>query len=165
MPNATQTRPRLIPILMVLLILQSTILIFLGLNSLTHRWSFLTSWPRFWMELQEAVALVLKTPGETVRDEILFYDVLLFATIEVSAAVSLMAGLAFPRGKRIAWILALLAQIGTLASGLSLYFMHRAPQAYWLMALGIIMVLYLNYRDVRQWFLLPREDLAEGLYV
>jgi hypothetical protein len=33
------------------------------------------------------------------------------------------------------------------------------------MALGIIMVLYLNYRDVRQWFLLPREDLAEGLYV
>lgn len=50
------------------------------------------------MELQEAVALVLRTPGETVHKEILFYDVLLFVAIEVSAAVSLMAGLAFPRG-------------------------------------------------------------------
>jgi hypothetical protein len=165
MPKEKQLQPRLITILTVLLILQAPILIFLGLNILTNRWSFLTSWPRFWAELQEAFSLVLQTPGEYTSDEILFYDVILFAVLEVSAAVSLLAGLTFYRGKAVTWMLGLVAQIGTLAVGLSLFFIHQPPQAYWLMVLGIIMVMYLNYGEVRQWFLQPDEDSEEGAYV
>lgn len=165
MPKEKQLRPRLIPILTVLLVVQAPILIFLGLNLLTNRWSFLTSWPLFWSEFQAAFELVLQTPGEHARDEILFYDVLIFAVLEVSAAVSLLAGLTFYRGKAITWMLGLMAQIGTLLSGLVLYFLNRPPQAYWLMVLGISMVMYLNYGDVRQWFLQSENDLEEGVHV
>jgi hypothetical protein len=76
-----------------------------------------------------------------------------------------LAGLIFYRGKPTAWILGLLAQIGTLVSGLALYFLHQPSQAYWLLVLGIIMVMYLNYGDVRQWFLQADEALEEGLLV
>ena len=165
MPKDTQLRPRLIPILTVLLIIQTPLLIFLGLNLLTNRWSFLTSWPRFWAELRVAFTLILQTPGEYASDEILFYDVIMFAVLEVSAAVSLLAGLTFYRGKAVAWMMGLVAQIGTLAVGLSLFFIYQPPQAYWLMVLGIIMVMYLNYGEVRHWFLQPNEDSEESAHV
>ena len=165
MPKDKQVRPRLIAILTVLLLLQAPLLIFLGLNLLTDRWSFLTSWPRFWTELQAAFSLVLQTPGEYARDEVLFYDVLAFAILVISAGLSLIAGLTFNRGKAVTWMMGLLAQIGTLLSGLGLYFIHRPSQAYWLLLMGVIMVMYLNYGDIRQWFLQPEEGEEEGVYV
>lgn len=165
MPKEKQLRPRLIPILSVLLILQSPILIFLGINLLTNRWSFLTSWPHFWSEFRMAFELVLQTPGVHTSNEVLLYDVLMFTVLEVSAAVSLLAGLAFYRGRPIAWMLGLVAQIGALSAGLVLFVLNRTPLAYWLLVLGIIMVMYLNYGDVRQWFLQPEENLEEGAHV
>ena len=122
MPKEKQLRPRLIHILTVLLILQSPILIFLGINLLTKQWSFLASWPRFWSEFRMAFELVLQTPGEHTSNEVLLYDVLIFTVLEVSAAVSLLAGLAFYRGRAISWMLGLVAQIGTLSAGLVLFF-------------------------------------------
>ncbi|MFU8826124.1 MAG: hypothetical protein ACNA70_01385 [Brevefilum sp.] len=132
---------------------------------ITDRWAFLTSWDRFWVEFQAAFALVLKTEGATTHEEILVYDVIAFAILAVSAGMALVAGVTFFRGKAITWILGLIAQIGTLVSALSLYFIHQPSQAYWLLAVGIIMVLYLNYGDVRQWFLQPEENETEGAYV
>lgn len=76
-----------------------------------------------------------------------------------------MAGLTFYRGKAVTWILSLVAQIGTLLCGLGLYFISRPPQAYWLLVVGIIMVLYLNYGEVRQWFLQSEVEEEEGAYV
>jgi hypothetical protein len=139
-------------------------MIFLGLNLLTDRWSFLTSWPLFWEELKTAFSMVVETPGELARDEVMIYDLIAFLILVSTAGVSLLAGLTFPRGKAAAWILGLLAQIGTLISGIGLYFIHRPPQAYWLLGVGVIMVLYLNYKDVRQWFLHPEEDQEEPSY-
>lgn len=165
MAKEKQLRPRLIAILTVLLILQAPLLVFLGLNLITDRWAFLTSWDRFWAELQAAFVLVSQTPGTAARDELLVYDVISFAILAVSAGLALVAGVTFLRGKAINWILGLMAQIGTLASGLSLYFIHQPPQAYWLLAVGIIMVLYLNYGEVRQWFLQQEETEAEVDYV
>jgi hypothetical protein len=164
MPKEKQRRPRLIPILTVLLTLQSPLLIFLGLNLLTNRWAFLISLPQFLDELQAAFSLVLLTPGEYARSEIIFYDVFSFAVLLISAVFALIAGLTFYRGKALTWILALIAQIGTLASGIGLYFIHQPPQAYWLLVLGIIMVMYLNYGAVRQWFLQSIEEPEEGVY-
>lgn len=158
-------RPRLIPTMMVLLILEFPFLIFMGLNLLTNRWSFLTSWTLFWMQFQEAFSLFLKTPGEYVRDEILFFDVLLFAVLVVSGALALMAGLTLSYRRKMSWILGVLAQIGTLVVGLSLHFMHQTTQAYWLMAFGIMMVLHLNFGDIREWFVKPIDDLEEVVNV
>jgi hypothetical protein len=50
-------------------------------------------------------------------------------------------------------VLSLTAQIGTLLAGIGLYVIYSPAQAYWLIGIGILMVLYLNYGDVRQWFL------------
>lgn len=165
MPKGKQRRPRLISILTIFLLLQAPVLVFLGLNLLTDRWSFLTSWPVFWGELQSAFKLVVETPGEIARDEVLIYDLVAFLILVSSAGVSLVAGLTFPRGKAVAWILGLIAQIGTLGSGIGLYFIHRPSQAYWLLGVGVIMVLYLNYHNVRQWFLQPEDDQEELSYV
>jgi len=164
MPKHKQRRPRLISILTIFLLLQTPLLIFLGLNLLTDRWSFMASWPLFWTELQAAFSMVVETPGELAQDEVMIYDMIAFFILESSAAISLLAGLSFPRGKATAWILGLLAQIGTLISGIGLYFVRRPPQAYWLLGVGVIMVLYLNYKDVRQWFLQPDEDQEEPSY-
>lgn len=161
MPKEKQARPRLITLLTILLFLQTPLMIFLGLNLLTDHWSFLGSWPVFWDELQGAFSLFLHTPGELVGEEVLFYEVVAFAVLVISAAVSLVASLTFPRGRALAWILSLIPQIGALLCGIALYFISRPPQAYWLLVVGIIMVLYLNYGDVRQWFLQPDEDAVE----
>jgi len=40
-----------------------------------------------------------------------------------------------------------------LVAGIGLYWLFQPSQSYWLMAIGVLMVLYLNYGDVRQWFL------------
>lgn len=164
MPKQKQRRPRLISILTIFLLLQALLLIFLGLNLLTDRWSFLTSWPLFWAELKAAFSMVVETPGELTWDEVLIYDLIAFFILVSAAGVSLLAGITFPRGKALAWIFALLTQIGTLISGIGLYFIHRPPQAYWLLGVGVIMVLYLNYKNVRQWFLQPEEDQEEPSY-
>jgi hypothetical protein len=164
MPKEKQRRPRLISILTIFLLLQAPLLIFLGLNLLTDRWSFLTSWPLFWSELKEAFSLVVETPGELTQDEVMIYDLVAFFVLVSAASVSLVAGLTFPKGKAVAWIFGLLAQIGTLISGIGLYLIYRPPQAYWLLGVGVIMVLYLNYKNVRQWFLQPEEDQEELNY-
>ena len=153
MPTDKQSRPPLITILTILLVLQTPALIFLGLNLLTDRWSFLASWTAFWIELQAAVAIVLATPGELVHNEVLFYDMIAFIILIISGVTSFVAGLTFVRGRAITWILSLMAQIGTLISAIGLYIIHQPSQAYWLLLIGIIMVLYLNYGEVRQWFL------------
>ena len=40
-----------------------------------------------------------------------------------------------------------------LLTGIGLYFVHKPNPSYWLIGIGILMVLYLNNADVRQWFL------------
>lgn len=164
MPKEKQRRPRLIFILTILLMLQAPLLIFLGLNLLTDHWSFLTSWPLFLTQLKAAFLMVVETPGELAQNNVAIYNMIAFFILESSAAISLLAGLSFPRGKATAWILGLMAQIGTLISGIGLYFVRRPPQAYWLLVVGVVMVLYLNYKDVRQWFLQPEEDQEELSY-
>jgi hypothetical protein len=153
MPTEKQTRPPLITILTILLVVQTPILIFLALNLLTDRWSFLASWSAFWIELKTAAAIVLATPGEFVHDEVLVYDIIAFVILIISGVTSFLSGLTFTRGRAISWILSLMAQIGTLLSAVGLYIIHQSSQAYWLLLIGIIMVLYLNYGEVRQWFL------------
>lgn len=165
MPKERQARPRLITLLTIFLLLQTPLMIFLGLNLLTDHWSFLGSWPEFWGALQGAFSLFLHTPGEFIGEEALFYEVVAFAVLIISAAVSLFAGLTFSRGRAVTWILSLIPQIGALLCGIALYFISRPPQAYWLLVVGIIMVLYLNYGDVRQWFLQPDEDAPEEAHV
>jgi hypothetical protein len=164
MPKEKQRRPRLISILTIFLLLQTPLLIFLGLNLLTDHWSFLTSWPLFWAELKAAFSIVVGTPGEMAQDEMLIFDLVVFLVLVSAASVSLVAGLIFPRGKTSAWILGLMAQIFTLISGIVLYYIYRPPQAFWLLGMGAIMVLYLNYKNVRQWFLQPEDDQEELRY-
>ena len=161
MPKEKQARPRLITLLTFLLLLQTPVMIFLGLNLLTNHWSFLGSWPMFWKELETAFLLVIHTPGELVGEEELFFEVIAFAVLVISAAASLVAGLTFPQGKPVSFILSLIVQIGALLCGIALYLISRPPQAYWLLMMGIIMVLYLNYGDVRQWFLQSEENAME----
>ena len=96
-----------------------------------------------------------------VGEEELFFEVIAFAVLVISAAASLVAGLTFPQGKPVSFILSLIVQIGALLCGIALYLISRPPQAYWLLMMGIIMVLYLNYGDVRQWFLQSEENAME----
>lgn len=165
MPKEKRVRPRLNAILTVLLLLQAPLMLFLGLNLLTDRWAFLSSWSIFWEELQAAVFLAINRPWEFVEDKVLLYYVIAFAVLVLASAAALVAGVTFYRGKAVTWILSLVAQIGTLISGLGLYFISRPPQSYWLLLVGIIMVLYLNYGEVRQWFLQSDEEAEEGAHV
>jgi hypothetical protein len=153
-------KPRLIGILTVLLILQAPIILFLGLNLLTRHWTFLISWDVFWSDIQEAFELVLHTPGIMEGDEVLLYSVTAFAVLVVSAGTALCSGLIFNRGGVFPWILSLITQIGILVTGIVLYFIYKPSLAYWLIAMGILMVLYLNYGDVREWFL-HKDEVAE----
>lgn len=165
MPKENRVRPRLIAILTVLLLLQSLLMLFLGLNLLTDRWAFLSSWSVFWAELQAAVLLAINIPWQFIEDKVLLYYVIAFVILVLASAAALIAGVTFYRGKAVTWILSLVAQIGTLISGLGLYFISRPPQSYWLLLVGVIMVLYLNYGEVRQWFLQSDEEAEEGVYV
>jgi len=158
MPKEKQARPRIINLLTVFLLLQTPLMVFLGLNILTDHWSFLGSWSVFWAEFEQAFILVIQTPGEFSNGEALFFEVLVFAVLVLSAIISLLAGLTFSKGKAVTWIMSLMAQIGALSCGIALYLISQPPQAYWLLFGGIIMVMYLNYGDVRQWFLQPEEN-------
>ena len=151
-------QPRLVAILAGLLILQTPLLIFLGLNLLNMNWTFLTSWQNFWNSFVSAFQIAWETPGKYVKGENLFYDVIAFLILVLNAGFLFVAGLIFPGGKQGAWILALIGQIGTLTCGIGLYFIHRPSQAYWLIAVGVTMVMYLNYRDVRHWFIRTEEN-------
>ena len=157
MTDQKQERPRLITLLTILLLLQALLLLFLGLNLMADHWTFLLSWNVFMRELGDDFQLVLNTPGEIARDEILFYNSVAFVILVIAASVSLIAGITFNRGGAMTWILSQIAQIATLVTGIGLYLIHRPSQAYWLMAIGVLMVLYLNYGDVRQWFLQGKE--------
>ena len=165
MQEKVQERPRLITFLMVLLLLQAPLLLFLGLNLLTKHWDFLLSWTVFSDELKDSISLVLTTPGILVGDEILFYDLLVYIILLFGAVVSFVAGLMFHRGKPFVWVMSLIVQVVTLGCGIGLYFIHAPTQAYWLMAYGILMVLYLNYSDVRQWFLQSKKGDNDGDHV
>lgn len=151
-----QERPRLIAILSVLLLLQAPLILFLGLNLLTNHWTFLISWSVFWDDVREAFALMLETPGTTLAQEIPIFDLVGFAILLFSAAVSIIAGLTFRKGAAFSWVLSLIAQIGTLVTGIGLYLIHKPSQGYWLMGIGLLMVVYLNYANVRRWFLQSR---------
>lgn len=165
MDETKQERPRMITLLTVLLLLETLLILFLGLNLLTDHWTFLFSWPVFWEEMQQAYFLVVSTPGEMASDEILFYHVIAFAVLTISAGLTLISGLSFNRGGAVPWIMSLLGQIALLVTGIGLYFIDRPSQAYWLLVAGILMVLYLNYGEVRQWFLqaelLTQEELND----
>ena len=151
-PKKTQ-RPRLITMLTLFLFLQIPVIIFLGLNLLTQHWGFLVSLSVLWKDIQDAFRLALETPGEVVADEILFFNLLGFFILLLGSGSALIAGVTFHRGRPLAWILSLFAQIATLLAGIGLYFVHQPSQSYGLMAIGILMVVYLNNVDVRQWFL------------
>jgi len=156
-------RPRLIPILSVLLLLQAPLILFLGLNLLTNHWTFLISWSVFWADIQEAFALMLDTPGVTVANEVPLFDLVGFAILLFSAGTSIIGGLTFRKGAAFSWVLSLMAQIGTLLTGIGLYFIHKPSQAYWLIVIGILMTIYLNYANVRRWFLQSREVPEGGI--
>lgn len=163
-PGEESHRPRLVTLLTILLLLQVPLLIFLGLNILTQHWTFLVSISVFWADIQEAFRLMLATPGEIVGDEILFFNLLGFFILLLGAGGAFFAGLAFRRGRPIAWIMSLFAQIATLVSGVGLYFVYQPNQSYWLIAVGILMVFYLNFAEVRQWFLKTwGEEVEDGI--
>ena len=153
MSDPKKEKPRLIRILTIFLILQAPVVALLGLNLVTDHWSFLFSWSVFWEDIQEAFSLVITTPGELNVDEILFYSVVAFTVLLVSAGTALFAGLSFNNGQAFTWVMSLVAQIGTLVAGIGLYIIYQPSQATWLIAIGVLMVLYLNYGEVRQWFL------------
>jgi hypothetical protein len=156
LPKKTH-KPRMIILVTVLLFIQIPVNIFLGLNLITHHWSFLFSLPIFWEDLQTSIQLALQTPGEVVEDEILLFNLIGFIFLILGSAAALLAGLTFHRGRPMAWILSLIAQIATLLTAIGLYFVHEPTQSYWLIAIGVLMVLYLNNADVRQWFFRSRE--------
>ncbi len=164
MPEQKQERPRLLNILAVLLLFQTPLIVFLGLSVLTDHWTFLYSWSFFWEDLREAFSMMIITPGEVVGDEILLFNVLAFFLLVLGASASLFAGLTFNSGRPITWIMGLFAQIATLVAGIGLYLIHTPPQAYWLIVIGILMVLYLNYGSVRQWFLHAAPIREESLH-
>ena len=151
--DKTKQRPRLITLLTVFLLLQAPALIFIGLNLLTRNWTFLTSLSVFWEDIRSAFQLALETPGELVGDEVLIYKVMGFFVLLMGSGSALFAGLSFHRGRPMAWIMSLVAQIAILVTGIGLYFIYQPSQSYWLIIIGILMVLYLNYGDVRKWFL------------
>jgi hypothetical protein len=161
-PDEEGQRPRLVRLLTILLFMQVPLVIFLGLNLLTEHWTFLVSISVFWEDLQEAFRLMLATPGKIVGDEILFFNLLGFFMLLWGSGAALFAGLTFHRGRPMAWIMSLFAQIATLLTGCGLYFVHQPSQSYWLIAIGILMVLYLNFSDVRQWFLKSWGEEVEG---
>ena len=153
MAKDKQTHPRLIEILSIFLILQAPLILFLGINLITQNWTFLLSWSVFFKDLQQAFLLLMRTPEFVEGDEILFYHLLAYFFLLIGALMALIAGVTFNRGRPFSWVMSLLAQITILLTGIGLYFFDRPSQSYWLMAVGILMVLYLNYGDVRQWFL------------
>jgi len=153
MSEQRKEKPRLIGILTALLILQTPLVLFLGLNLLTQHWTFLISWDVFWSDIREAFSLVTHTPGEVERDEVLLYSVIAFTVLVFSAGMTLFSGLLFNRRGIFPWILSLIGQIGILVTGIGLYVVYEPSQSYWLMTMGTLMVLYLNYGDVRAWFL------------
>ncbi len=161
MPEHKQTHPRLITLMIVLLLLQGPVLLFLALNLLTEHWSFLFSWPVFITELERAFSLVVSTPGELVEDAILFYNMVAFGILSVAAVIAVFSGLTIRRGGALSWIMGLIAQIATLMTAIWLYMIYKPAQAFWLMGIGILMVLYLNNADVRQW-LLRHNGLSDG---
>jgi hypothetical protein len=160
MPDQKQERPRLIPLLVILLLLQVPVLVILSLNLLTDQWTFLFSWPVFWEEIQSAFLLVMQFPGEMVEDAYFLYSVVAFAVLALGAGSALISGILLHKGGVFAWIMGLSAQIITLGTGIILYIAYQPTQAYWLISIGILMVLYLNDSGVRQW-LLQSEELAE----
>ncbi len=163
MTSQKNHKPRLIALLTFFLFLQVPVILFLGLNLLTHHWAFLVSYRVLWEDIQAAFSLALETPGELVEDEILFFNLLSFLLLLFGSAAALLAGFNFRRGRPMAWIMSLFAQVATLLTGIGLYFVHQPNQAYWLIAIGILMVLYLNNAEVRQWFLQIRErGVADG---
>jgi hypothetical protein len=164
MSKNKHVQPRLITFLTILLLLQAPVILLLGLNLLTQHWSFLTSWSILQSDIQTAFSLVVRTPGQITANGAMFYDVFAFVILVIAAVTSLIAGILFSGGKAFTWILSLIVQIGTLISGIGLFVIHRPPQAYWLMLIGIIMVLYLNYEDVRDWFLQSQTSAEEQTY-
>jgi hypothetical protein len=164
MSEQKQERPRLITLLTLLLLLQGPLILIVGLNLLTDHWTFLFSWSLFWAELQEAFFLVISTPGEIRADEILFYNVVGFAILVLAALASFFSGVTFNRGAAISWIMGLVSQIATLVTGIGLYLIYKPSHAYWLLVIGILMVLYLNYDDVRQWFLQTEAVRTEEMH-
>lgn len=153
MAKTTHQKPRMIGFLTVLLFLEVPLILLLGLNLMTDHWTFLTSWSVFWADMQEAFNQVLNTPGRIEGGETLFYNVVAFGILAFGAASAFLAGVLFNRGGVLPWILSLIAQIAVLIAGIGLYWIHAPSQSYWLMAVGILMVLYLNNGDARQWFL------------
>ncbi len=160
MPEQKQERPRLIPLLVILLLIQVPVLVILSLNLITDQWTFLFSWPVFWEEIKSAFLLVIQFPGEMAEDAYILYSVVAFAVLFIGAGCGLISGILLHKGGVFAWIMGLLAQIITLGTGIVLYIVYQPTQAYWLILIGILMVLYLNDSGVRQW-LLQSEELAE----
>src|SRR6056297_2939484 len=104
-------KPRLISLLTVFLLLQVPGLVFVGLNLLTKHWTFLVSFSVLWADIQEAFRLALETPGEVVGDEILLFNLIGFFVLLLGSGAALFAGLTFRRGRPMAWIMSLFAQI------------------------------------------------------
>jgi hypothetical protein len=102
----------------------------------------------------EPVGAWLATLVESVDEELLvrategrFVSVgLIFVTLSVAA---ILAGFGLLRLRRSAWISAMLAQGLSLLIALILYFTSKPLYVYAMMLCGILVVLYLNYYDVR----------------
>jgi hypothetical protein len=66
--------------------------------------------------------------------------------------LAMLAGIGFFRLWRGAWLLAMFLQGSSMLLALILYFVKKPNHIYLLMLMGIFMVLYLNYADVRTVF-------------
>jgi hypothetical protein len=84
-------------------------------------------------------------------------EVGVFALFIPSGVLTLLAALSFLLLRRRGWLLAAIAQGLSLAVSLWLYSLFQPGYVYPIMAYCILMVLYLNSRDVRVAFL-PRRD-------
>jgi len=130
MTEQKKEKARLIGILTVLLVLKAPPTLILGLYLLTQHWTFLISWDVFYSDMEDAFSLVINTPEVVEGSEMSFYYVLAFAVLVISAIVSLFLGVIFNLRGAVPWILSLIGQIGTLATGIWPCFVYQLSKAF-----------------------------------
>ncbi len=151
-------KPVLVNRLAVLLMIQAALLLVIGLSLMTHNLTFLRSWSVFVEAFQTAWHFLIGTPEVVELQETLLYDAVAFIGLILTALLSLLTGIVFFRARAFAWVLSQVDQILTLIIALAIYLIYGQVQAYFLMVIGIFMVVFLNNADIRVWFLEQQND-------
>lgn len=158
-PNTPHKVPGLVRVCGWLLFAEAVILFILGyyhfhlndgpwlFNRLFARW--ISGETRFsYTEIHQfSVDLINSAISAQLLTALIESAVLFFLT-----ALALYAAFGFFRRWGIAWTVALMVQAGMLLTSAVLYFVNRPRHIFLMMAIGIFMVLYLNYADVHAYF-------------